>query len=112
MIVNLERVGEYSFEECVLYVKKEEDVNRYTAVRKIHKILNHKKEDQMLFAYRNAGKLTPEVRKIIKNVIEDCEICSKNERSKSKPAVAISRATDFNSIVALDLKEMENEHIL
>ena len=95
-----------------MYVKKEEDATRYTAVRKIHKILNHKKEDQMLFAYRNAGKLNPEVSKNIKAVIKHSEICSKNESSKSKPAVAISKATDFNSIVALDQKEMESMHIL
>ena len=76
--------------------------------KKIHKILNNKKEDQILYVYRNAGKLDSEVNKYV----TDCEICTKNERSKSKPVVAISRATDFNSVIAIDLKEMGKEHIL
>ena len=56
-----------------MYVKKERDVTTFNAVKKVKKILNHKKEDQMLYAYRNAGKLTPEVRKAIREVIDKCK---------------------------------------
>ena len=45
-------------------------------------------------------------------MVEHCEICKKNERLKSKPDVAIPRATDFNSVIAIDLKEKGNEYIL
>ena len=44
--------------------------------------------------------------------MEGCEICEKSGRSKSKPSVAIPRATDFNSVVTLDLKEFGNTNVL
>ena len=50
--------------------------------------------------------------KIIKEVVEGCNICQKNARSRSKPSVAIPRATDFDSKVNLDLKEMGKKYIL
>ena len=80
MTVNLESVGEYSFEACVMYVKKEKYVTIFNDIKKVHNILNHKKEDQMLYAYINAGKLTPGVKKATRDIIYKCEICSKNER--------------------------------
>ena len=43
---------------------------------------------------------------MIKGAEENCNICQKNGRSRSKPSVTIPRATDFNSIVTLDLNEM------
>ena len=66
----------------------------------------------MEFAFRNAGWLDAQIRKMIKEAVESCNICQKNGRSRSKPSVVIPRATDFNSIVTLDLKEMGNKYIL
>ena len=48
---------------------------------------------------------------MIKEVVEGCNICQKNTRSRSKPPVAIPRATDFDSKVNLDLKEMGKKYI-
>ena len=66
----------------------------------------------MYHAYENAGKLDTETRKLIDEVVEKCEICKTNSRSKSKPTVAISKATDFNSIVSIDLKSIGDKYIL
>ena len=57
MLINLEKVGEWTKEDSVCFVKKENDVNTRKAVSKINRILNHKKLEQMEYAYRNAGKL-------------------------------------------------------
>ena len=38
----------------------------------------------MIYAYRNAGKLDEETRKKIKDVVEKCEICKRQSKSKSK----------------------------
>jgi hypothetical protein len=56
--------------------------------------------------------LTEETKKLIDDVVEKCEICKRNSRSKSKPSVAIPRASDFNSVVSVDLKAMGEKHIL
>ena len=112
MLINLEKVGECTEEGSVCFVKKENYVNTRRAVSKMHRILNHKKVEQMEYAYRNAGKLDSETRKLIKEVVDNCDICKKNGRSKPGLSVAIPRATDFNSVVAIDLKEFGKEIIL
>ena len=66
----------------------------------------------MIFAYKNAGKLSEGVRKKINEVVDKCEICKKNRKSNPRPAVAIPKATEFNSIVSMDLKEMGGKFIL
>ena len=50
--------------------------------------------------------------KWIDKVVRRCNVCRNNVRSKSKPTVAIQRAKDFNSVVAIDLKVIEDENIL
>ena len=49
-----------------------------------------------------------ETRKKIKDVVEKCEICKRQSKSKSKPAVA----TEFNTIVVIDLKIVGERYIL
>ena len=66
----------------------------------------------MLFAFQNAGKLDNKTRRMIDKVIDSCEICKSNSRSKSKPTVGIPRATDFNSVVSVDLKCIADKYIL
>ena len=112
MLINLEKVGEWTEEDSVCFVKKENDVNTRKSVCKIHRIMNHKKVDPMEYAYRNVGKLDSVTRKLIKEVVENCDICKKNRRSKPRPSVAIPRATDFNSVIAIDLKQFGKEIIL
>ena len=63
----------------------------------------------MIYAYRNAGKLDEGIRKKLNEIVDKCEICNKNSKSKPKPVVAIPKATEFNSIVAMDLKVMEEK---
>ena len=111
MLIKLERIGEWTDKDSVYFIK-EKDVTTKKAIAKIHKILNHKKIEQMEYAFRNAGKLNTEIRKTIGEVVENCEICKQNTRSKSKPVVAISRATDFNSVIVIDLKAAGKENIL
>ena len=50
-------------------MKKETDVNTRSAVSKIHRKLNHKRIEQMDFAYRNAGKLDEGIRKRIHEIV-------------------------------------------
>ena len=58
----------------------------------------------MQYALRNAEKMDEETKNKIIEIVEKCEVCKKNSKSKSKPTVAIPKATDFNSTVAIDLK--------
>ena len=66
-------------------VEKEDDVKSESVIKKIHKTLNHKSKDQLIYAYRNAGKLDEGIRKRINEIVDKCEICKKNSKSKQKP---------------------------
>ena len=66
----------------------------------------------MEYAYRDAGKLDTGIKKLIKEAVEEYDICRQNERSRSRPAVAIERASFFYAIITLDLKEFGKLYIL
>ena len=74
MLVKLKLVGTWKEEDTVFMVEKEDNVKTLKAVKKIHKNLNHKSKEQMMYAFRNAGKLDEDTRKLIKIVKEECKI--------------------------------------
>ena len=111
-MVKLETLGEISDEETVFYIEKKWIGDNKKDIERLHRVLNHKGVRNIEFAFRNAGRLDAQVSKMIKEAVENCNICQKNGRSRSKPLVTIPRATDFNSIVTLDLKEMGKSYIL
>ena len=48
------------------------------------------------------------MKKSLEKLKEDCQPCIKNQNLKPKPAVAIPRATRFNQVVTLDLKDFKD----
>ena len=66
----------------------------------------------MIYAYRNAAKLNPETRKVMKRVCNECKVCSKFKKSQGRPKVAVSKSTDFNQVVTMDLKQFGSENVL
>lgn len=59
----------------------------------------------MEFAYISMGKLNTNMMKIIKEVVNNCNICNHNARSKYKSAVAIPRASNFKLIKGMVLNK-------
>ena len=99
--------------EEILYTKgKEEELDTFKAIRKVHEVTNHKSTDQLVIAYRNAGLMGPGTVKTIKNVIRDCKVCQKFGRSMVKPKIALPKAGLFNEIVTLDLKQFGSKYVL
>ena len=112
MLVQLEIVGTWKNKDAIYLVDGEDNASSDQAIRKIHNILNNKSKEQIHYAFRNAGKLNEETRKKINEVVYKCDICKKNGNSKSKSTVAIPKAKDFNSTVAIDLKIVGDKYIL
>ena len=44
-------------------------------IEKLHRVLNHKGARNMEFAFINAGRLDAQISKMIKEVVEGCNIC-------------------------------------
>ena len=115
--LKLENIKEESTEKTVSFITEQIKTNDsnvfdFKKVKHLHEITNHKQEENMLYAYRNAGVLTDGGRRVIKRVIDSCKICKKFKRSSGTPKVALPKPVDFNEIVALDLKQMGKRHIL
>jgi len=99
-------------EEEIFFAKEEEDLNTFKAIRKVHEVAYHKSAEQLVKQYRNAGLIRPETAKLIKQVVKDCKICQKFGRSMVKPKVTLPKATSFNEIVTLDLKQFGDKYVL
>ena len=57
----------------VLFLEdKEEELCSFKAVKRVHEVNCHKKKDQMIAAYRNAGWMFPELSNIIHRVVNNC----------------------------------------
>ena len=56
---------------------KEGNLCSFKAVRKVHEVNRHKGKEQLLSAYRRAGKISPELSNIIDRMINDCKIYQK-----------------------------------
>ena len=81
IVVNLELVGKWKDSEAIYLVEKEDDVQSKKGIKKINKTLNKKGKIQLIYAYKNAGKLDERIRKKINDIVDKCEICKKNRTS-------------------------------
>merc|ERR1712237_88403 len=70
LVVKLQLVGTWNEDEAVFLVQKEKDIQSLKAVENIHRKLNHKTREQMLYAFINAGKLDTDTWKNIERVLE------------------------------------------
>ena len=112
LAVPLQKVEEWSTAETVLFMKKEDQICTFEKIKRVHENTNHKSEENLLHAYREANVLDDNVRKLIKKVCENCKICQKFKKSQSKPKVALPKVTDFNQVVTLDLKQFDGKNVL
>ena len=108
--------GDSPFEDedlGILFMEdKKGELCSFKAVKKVHEINRHKGKEQLLQAYRNAGWMSPEMSNTIERVVNDCKVCQKFQRSIARPHVTLPKASSFNEIVTLDLKEFGNKYIL
>ena len=95
-----------------MYLKLNDVGCNERAMEKVHRVLNNKDVKNIKFAFKSTGKLNLGMSKLIKEAVENCDVCNRNSRSRLKPNGTIPRASDFNSVVTLDLEEMENEYVL
>ena len=97
----------------VLFMEdKKGELCSFKAVKKVHEVNRHKGKDQLIQAYRNAGWISPEMTNIIERVVNDCKVCQKFKKSIARPRVTLPKATSFNEVVTLDLKEFGTKYVL
>ena len=91
---------------------KKGELCSFKAVKKVHEVNRHKGRDQLVQAYRTAGWMSPELTTLIERVVNDCKVCQKFKTSIARPFVTLPKATSFNEVVTLDLKEYGPKYVL
>ena len=81
-------------------------------MKKVYQVHGHKSESNLIHAHKIENIVTPELKNTIKRVVSDCKICQKFKKSVPRPKTSFPKATDFNQIVTLDLKEIAGKYIL
>ena len=112
LILPLQKIVEWSTADTVLYMKNDDQICSFAQIKKIHENTNHKSEENLLHAYKEANYLDDNVRKLIKKVCQNCKVCQKFKRSQSRPKVSLPKVTDFNQVVTLDLKQFDGKNVL
>ena len=95
----------------VLETRKNEDRDS-SLVEEDLGILFMEDKEQVLQVYRNAGWMSPEMANTIERVVNDCKVCQKFQRSVARPCVTLPKASSFNEVVTLDLKEFGSKYVL
>ena len=66
----------------IMYAEgREEELDTFKGIKKVHEVTNHKSADQLEKIYRNAGLVRPDTVKTIRGVVKDCKVCQKFGRS-------------------------------
>ena len=71
---------------------KEGDLCSYKAVRKVHELNRHKGIEQLIHAYKKSGWMTPELQKIIENVVKSCKVCQKFQKTVARLRMTLPKA--------------------
>ena len=97
----------------VFFMEDQEDLlTTFDAVKKVHEVNNHKKKEQLLAAYCNAGWMSTDLVDTVNRVVNDCRVCQKFEKSVTKLKITLPKSTGFNEVVTLDLKEFGSKYVL
>ena len=72
--------------------------------KKLHIQFCHPTADRLVKLVENAGTHDKNVHDAIREVTSQCDICIRNRKAPLRPAVGFPLATQFNEMVAIDLK--------
>ncbi len=72
--------------------------------KKLHIQFCHPTADRLITLIKNAGAHDESIHDAIREVTSQCDICIRNRKAPLRPAVGFPLATQFNEMVAIDLK--------
>ena len=98
---------DYVQNDCFMtnYMNSIEDELSLKDVQKLHQYFGHVSRRKLEKLIKNSNKLTEGVKKHLDYIELHCKSCKFNQKAKPRPAVALPRASKFNQVVSLDLKE-------
>lgn len=77
-------------------------------IRKVHKQFAYPSAKRLKSLLKDAGGYSEEHMVCVDRVTENCELCKQYKKTPARPVVSLPLATDFNEVVATDLKEWKS----
>ncbi|CAG2191491.1 unnamed protein product [Mytilus edulis] len=74
-------------------------------IEKLHKQFAHPSAKRLKTLLKDAGGYTKEHLDCVDEITEGCDVCKKYKKTPARPVVSLPLATEFNEVVAVDLKE-------
>ena len=81
-------------------------------ISKLHKQFAHPSSDKLKQLIHNSGVTDADIDKTVDNVTSRCDICKRYRRPPPRPVVGFSLSTEFNEVVAMDIKFLDGVPIL
>ena len=79
---------------------------------KLHNQSGHPSYDKLFKFLTNAGVKDGQFFDILQDFSAKCDVCPKYKRKNPRPVVGLSSAKEFNDVIAMNLKPLNNIHIL
>ena len=79
---------------------------------KLHRQFGHPGAERLIRMLRNADMLDSDIKKQIRSVTENCEVCKKYKRPAARSVVSVQMAEKFNEVIAMDLKQVRQHLVL
>ena len=90
----------------VLFNMDEKSVqDKQKIISKLHKQFAHPTGRRLRLLLKDAGVTDEDCFKLIDDITQACDTCHRFRKTPSKPVVGLPLATEFNEVVAMDLKE-------
>ena len=83
-------------------------VHNEQKVKKLHRQFAHASANSLKTLLRTAGIDDKNIMKLVDSVSDNCSTCKQLKRPANRPVVGLPLATEFNELVALDLKALDN----
>ena len=71
----------------------------------------HTQEEMLTRFLKGSKNFNPKVKEILLEVINECLTCKTMRKTPDRPKVALTKASQPNEILSIDLKEMRVENI-
>lgn len=79
--------------------------DKVKVIEKLHKQFAHPSAKRLKTLLRDAGGYTKEHLDCVDKIVENCDVCKRYKKTPARPVVSLPLATEFNEVVAVDLKE-------
>ena len=99
----------YSFNdvnEVLIFENYRSEFEKIKVLTKAHKQFRHASIENMRRLLNNASPLNSETSKLIEKVYNSCKICLIYKKPSHRPVVGLSKASNFNDTVAMDLYQL------